>query len=663
MSVKLQHLSKQLRLSERDLRNLAKEHLDIKIGPKQSELENDVADKLREIVKEQKEKEIADQAEKEKAELKEEDIPIVEIPSIITVKEFASKLQIAVTNLMATLLKNGILANINEQIDFDTASIIAEDLGFKVVEEKRQDEVVADVNLEEILGADDQKGKKLRAPVISVMGHVDHGKTKLLDFIRGTQVAEGEAGGITQKIGAYQVIHTDKNGKKHPITFLDTPGHEAFTAMRARGAKSTDIAILVVAADDGVQEQTVEAINHAKAAGIPIIVAINKMDKDGADAMKIKKDLADHDLLVEEWGGQTVAVELSAKTGDGVPELLEYIVLTAEMSDLKADPNRLAVGSVIEAHLHPSLGPVATVLVHAGTIHIGDPYWVGSTYGKVRAMVNHLGERILKAGPSMPVLVTGFQDVPRVGDIVLVQENEKIARQKAAALKEKRIKDGIRTSKFGLNEMTKQAKEGALKEFKLVLKADSKGSLEAIKKSLEKLTTDKLTVKIIHSGTGNISSSDIMIASAGKAAVFGFNVRIVPQLLQQAEYEGVDVRQFDVIYHLIETIEKVLAGMVEPEVVREEIGVLKVLQVFYTGKSETVVGGKVTKGVIKSGTKAQIMRGEEIVLETDLTSVQQGPEEVKEVAQNEECGVKLTTNIKILPDDIINVIQERLTLT
>jgi len=661
MAIKLQHLSKQLKVSERDLRALALEKLEVKIGPKQSDLTRELADKLREVVDQKKQEELeAEEAKKKDQE--PEELKSIELPEIITVKEFASKLQVAVTNVMAILLKNGILANINEQIDFETATIIAEDLGYSPIPETKQNEP-SDINLEEILAMEtSKKGMKPRAPIVSVMGHVDHGKTKLLDFIRGTEVAEGEAGGITQKIGAYQIVHKDKNGKKQAITFLDTPGHEAFTSMRARGAKSTDIAILVVAADDGVKEQTIEAINHAKAAGIPIIVAINKMDKTGADAMKIKKDLADHDLTVEEWGGQTIAVELSAKTGDGVPELLEYILLTAEMSDLRANPDREAVGSVIEAHLHPSLGPVATVLVHAGTLHVGDSFWVGATYGKVRAMTNYKGERVNEAKPATPVMVSGFDDVPMAGDIVWVQETDKVARQKAEVVRLKRQKDGFRNSRFGLNEMTKQAKEGKLKEFKLVLKADSKGSLEAIKKSLDKLKTDKLSVNIIHSGTGNISSSDIMIASAGKAAVFGFNVRIVPQVLKQGENEGVDVRQFDVIYHLLETVEKVLSGMVEPEVVREEIGMLKVLEVFYSGKDDTVVGGIVTKGVIKPFTKAHIIRGEEIVMETELGSVQRGPEEVKEVAQNEECGLKLKTAIRMYPDDMIKVIEEKKTI-
>lgn len=655
MSKKIQHLAKQLRVKERDLRTIAQEELDVKIGPKTTDIEEDVAKKLRQIITEKKKAEQKSKQEEEKKENTEE----ISIPEIISVKEFSARIKQPVTNVMSVLLKNGILANINEQIDFETASIIAEDLGFIVKLEERKAELLSDISIDELIGDEHKKDLKLRAPIVSVMGHVDHGKTKLLDFIRGSAVAEGEAGGITQKIGAYQVVHTDKEGKKKPITFLDTPGHEAFTAMRARGAKTTDIAILVVAADDGVKQQTIEAINHAKDAGIPIVVAINKIDKPEANPMKVKQDLADHNLLVEEWGGQTISVEISAKQGTNIDELLEYILLTAELSELKANPKREAVGSVLEAHLHPQLGPVGTVLIHTGTLHTGDVFWCGSTYGRVRALISHTGGRVDEATPSMPVLVTGFHDVPRTGDLVHVKDSEKEARELATNIKEQRTKEGLRGSRFGLNEMTKQAKEGTLSEFKIVLKVDSKGSLEAIRKSLEKLNTEKVKVNIIHSGASNITSSDVMIASAGKAAVFGFNVSMAPQVLKQAEYEGVDVKQFDVIYHLIETVDKVLQGLVEPEIIREEIGRLEVLKVFFTGKEEIVVGGKVTKGVIKSGTVAKITRNEDILLEVPVKSVQKGPEEVASVEQNEECGLKLDTNFKILEGDILDIIETK----
>jgi translation initiation factor IF-2 len=661
MAQKIQYLAKQLKISERELRDLAKSELEIKIGPKDTEINDQTAGALRKIVSEKNEKAYADGAKE--AETTKSVERTVEIPSIISVKEFASRLKLPVTNVMSVLLKSGIFANINEQIDFETASIIAEDLGFKAVEEVKDLDILVDVNLDELL-SEDAKNKDMitRAPVVSVMGHVDHGKTKLLDYIRGTKVADGEAGGITQKIGAYQIVHTDKEGKKRPITFLDTPGHEAFTAMRARGAKSTDIAILVVAADDGVKQQTIEAINHAKEAGIPIIVAINKIDKPGANPMKVKQELADHDLLVEEWGGQTISVEISAKEGTGISELLEYILLTADMSDLKANPKRNAIGSVLEAHLNPNLGPVGSVLIHTGTLHLGDVFWAGATYGKVRALISHSGDKVKEAGPSVPMMVTGFSGVPRTGDLVIAQKSEKEARILAEKVQEQREKEGDQFSRFGLNEMTKQAREGMLKEFKIVLKVDSKGSLEAIKRSLEKLNTDKVSVKIIHSGAGNITSSDVLIASAGKAAVFGFNVRVAPQVLKQAEYEGVDVKLFDVIYHLLETVEKVLAGMVEPEYVRTEIGTFKVLKVFYTGKDEMVVGGLVKKGIMKEKTLGKIIRDEEILLETDIISVQKGPEKVSEVSFNEECGIKLKTNMKLLPDDIIEVIELKRTL-
>lgn len=576
---------------------------------------------------------------------KDSGLPKVMVPHSITVKDFAVLLKVGVNQIISELFKNGIMANINQRLDFDIVEILAQEFGAQAVEQTSTEVVDDNVQLHSLL-EDAAENLSPRGPVISVMGHVDHGKTKLLDAIRGTAVMEGEAGGITQKIGAYQIQKKTRDGATKLITFLDTPGHQAFTAMRARGAQVTDIAILVVAADDGVKPQTIEAYEHAKAAGVPVVVAITKIDKDGANPTRVKAELAEIGLAVEEWGGSTVCAEVSAVTKKGIDDLLELVLLVADMQDLKANANRAAVGTIIESRLDQNHGPLATVLVHTGTLHMRDDVVIGDVFGKIRSLVNDRGERIESAGPSQPVQITGLSKVPYVGDILRVVANKKDARslvQKSFREKQSDLLSGISQA---------PVKEG-VKELKVVIKADTKGSLEALRNALLSLPAEKIVVKIIYAGLGNVSNSDIMIASAGKGSVFGFNVMTPIAIQKAADSEKVRITTFDVIYHLLDEVQKVLLTMLEPEIRVTVQGKLRVLKVFYDGKGEQVVGGDVTHGKVVRASFAKIYRGENIVGEMELKTVQEGPEELKEVQQGAQCGMKLIGNIRILPDDII----------
>ncbi len=587
---------------------------------------------------------------------KESDLPVVYVPHSITVKDFAVLLKVGVNQIISELFKNGIMANINQRLDFDIVEILAQEFGAKAVEQSSTEVTNDNVQLNSLL-EDDEKNLSPRAPVISVMGHVDHGKTKLLDAIRGTTVMEGEAGGITQKIGAYQILKKTRDGALKTITFLDTPGHQAFTAMRARGAQVTDIAILVVAADDGVKPQTIEAYEHAKAAGVPVVVAITKIDKDGANPDRVKAELAEIGLAVEEWGGSTVCAEVSAVKKTGIDELLELVLLVADMQDLKANANRAAVGTIIESRLDQSHGALATVLVHTGTLHMRDDVVIGDVFGKIRSLNNDRGEHIESAGPSEPVQITGLSKVPHVGDILRVVANKKDARslvQKSFREKQSDLLSGISQA---------PAKEG-VKELKVVIKADTKGSLEALRGALLSLPAEKIVVKIIYAGLGNISNSDVMIASAGKGSVFGFNVLTPVAIQKSADIEKVKITTFDVIYHLLDEVQKVLLTMLEPEVRVTILGKLRVLKIFYDGKGEQVVGGDVIQGKVARNSFAKIYRGDHIVGEMDLKTVQEGPEEMKEIQQGAQCGMKLTGNIRIMPDDIIECyIKEKLAVS
>ncbi|MDL2250643.1 translation initiation factor IF-2 [Lachnospiraceae bacterium OttesenSCG-928-J05] len=562
----------------------------------------------------------------------EEEIKSITIPEILTIKALAEKMKIVPSVIVKKLFLQGKVVTVNQEIDYATAEEIA--LEFDVLCEK---EVVVDV-IEELLKEEEEDESKMvkRPPVVCVMGHVDHGKTSLLDAIRNTHVIDREAGGITQHIGAYVV---DVKGEK--ITFLDTPGHEAFTAMRMRGASSTDIAILVVAADDGVMPQTVEAINHAKAAKVEIVVAVNKMDKPSANIDKVKQELAEYELIPEDWGGSTVFVPVSAKSGEGIDELMEMLLLTAEVLELKANPNRRARGLVIEAELDKGKGPVATVLVQKGTLRVGDSIAAGASSGKVRAMMDDLGRRVKEAGPSMPVEILGLGDVPNAGEVFVGCANDKEAKNFAATFisqGKERLLDDTKT-KVSLDALFEQIKEGNLKELGIVVKADVQGSVEAIKQSLLKLSNDEVVVKIIHGGVGAINESDVSLASASNAIIIGFNVRPDASAKESAEREGVDLRLYRVIYSAIEDVEAAMKGMLDPVFEEAILGHAEVRQTFKASGVGTIAGGYVLDGTFERGCSVRVTRDGELIFEGKLASLKRFKDDVKEVRAGYECGL------------------------
>ncbi len=570
--------------------------------------------------------------EKKASDTVEEQIKVITLPETLTIKDLADKMKIQPSAIVKKLFLQGQIVTVNQEISYETAENIA--IEYDIICEQ---EVKVDV-IEELLKEEDERQEDMvpRSPVICVMGHVDHGKTSLLDAIRKTNVTDKEAGGITQHIGAYTVT---VNGQK--ITFLDTPGHEAFTAMRMRGANSTDIAILVVAADDGVMPQTVEAISHAKAAGIEIIVAVNKIDKPGANIERVKQELTEYGLIAEDWGGSTVFVPVSAKSGEGIEQLLEMILLTAEVLELKANPNRRARGLVIEAELDKGRGPVATILVQKGTLYVGDFVSAGAASGKVRAMVDDKGRRVKEAGPSMPVEILGLGDVPNAGEIFIAHENDKEAKYYAetfvAQNKEKLLEDT--KAKMSLDDLFSQIQAGSLKELNLIIKADVQGSVEAVKQSLMKLSNEEVVVKCIHGGVGAINESDVSLASASKAIIIGFNVRPDTQAKATAEREGVDVRLYKVIYQAIEDIEAAMKGMLEPVFEEKVIGHAEVRQIFKASAVGNIAGSYVLDGVFQRGCKIRITREGEQIYEGELASLKRFKDDVKEVRAGFECGL------------------------
>ena len=563
---------------------------------------------------------------------KEDTIKTIILPETLTIKELADKMKIQPSAIVKKLFLEGVMVTVNQEIDYEKAEEIA--LDFNCIAEPEEKINV----LEELLKdeEDDEKSLVPRPPVVCVMGHVDHGKTSLLDAIRDTHVIDKEAGGITQHIGAY-VVSID--GQK--ITFLDTPGHEAFTAMRMRGANATDIAILVVAADDGVMPQTVEAINHAKAAGIEIIVAVNKIDKPSANVERVKQELSEYNLIPEDWGGSTVFVPVSAKTQEGIDQLLEMVLLTAEVSELKANPKRRARGLVIEAQLDKGKGPVATVLVQKGTLHVGDPIAAGSCYGKVRAMMDHNGRRVKEAGPSTPVEILGLSDVPNAGEIFVSPENEKEARNFAETFisegREKMLEET--KSKMSLDDLFSQIQAGHLKELNIIVKADVQGSVEAVKQSLLKLSNEEVVVKIIHGGVGAVTESDVSLASASNAIIIGFNVRPDVMAKATAEREGVDVRLYRVIYDAIADVEAAMKGMLEPIYEEKVIGHAEVRQIFKASGIGNIAGSYVLDGTIQRGCKVRITREKDLIFEGPLASLKRGKDDAKEVRSGFECGM------------------------
>ena len=563
----------------------------------------------------------------------EEDIKQITIPESLTIRELAEKMKMPAAALVKKLFMQGQMVSLNQDITFEEAEEIA--LSFDIIAEMEEKvDMVAELLKEE---EEDESKMKKRPPVVCVMGHVDHGKTSLLDAIRQTDVTEHEAGGITQHIGAYVVRI---NGEK--ITFLDTPGHEAFTSMRMRGAQSTDVAVLVVAADDGVMPQTVEAINHAKAAGVEIIVAVNKIDKEGANIERVKQELSEYELIPEEWGGSTIFCPVSAHTKEGISNLLEMIVLTSEVLELKANPKRRARGIVIEAQLDKGRGPVATVLVQKGTLNVGDHIAVGTAYGKVRAMLDHKGERVKQAKPSTPVEILGLNGVPSAGEVFLATENDKEAKQIAQAYidqgKDKLLEE-TKAKKLSLDGLFSQIQAGNVKELNLIIKADVQGSVEAVKQSLVKLSNEEVAVRVIHGGVGAINESDVSLASASNAIIIGFNIRLDNMAKETADRENVDVRLYRVIYDAIEDIEAAMKGMLEPIYEEKVIAHAEVRQTFKASGVGTIAGSYVLDGKIERGCRARISREGEQIFEGDLASLKRFKDDVKEVAAGYECGL------------------------
>lgn len=582
-------------------------------------------------------------------EIKEEKGNVIEAGKSITVQDLATEMGKSASEVIMKLMKMGTMATINQEISFDIASLICNEFGYNLIKSDTSEieelEIEALMEIEE----DDEKDLLPRPPVVTVMGHVDHGKTSLLDAIRDTDVTSGEAGGITQHIGASEV---NVNGQK--IVLLDTPGHEAFTSMRARGAQVTDIAILVVAADDGIMPQTVEAINHAKAAGVPIIIAINKIDKPGANPERVKQELSDQGLLVEDWGGDVISVELSAKKRINIEGLLEMVLLVAEVEELKANPEKRAVGTVIEAELDKGRGPVATVLVQGGTLRVGDPIVAGVASGKVRAMINYKGRRVKQAGPSTAVEILGLSEVPSGGDQFVQVPNDKAARLIAEKRQELRREEMLKaSSKISLDDLFEQLSEGKVKDLNIVIKADVQGSVQAVKQSLERLSTDEVQIKVIHGGVGAITESDVLLASASNAIIIGFNVRPVAGADQLAEKETVDIRTYTIIYKAIEDMKAAMSGMLDPEYVDEDTGKVEVREVYKISGVGTIAGCYVLTGKIYRNCKVRIVRDGIIIHEGELDSLRRFKDDVKEVTQGYECGLGFVNYNDIKVGDIV----------
>lgn len=574
-----------------------------------------------------------------------EEIGVVVIPEIIKVGDFAKKIKKPVSDVLKKLILIGIMVSINHEITFEVAEKIAEQYNIileKEIKREKEEELINDFE-------DNEKDMISRPPVVTVMGHVDHGKTSLLDAIRHSKVTATEAGGITQHIGAYTV---DINDKK--IVFLDTPGHEAFTAMRARGAKVTDIAVLVVAADDGVMPQTVEAINHAKAAKVPIIVAINKIDKSGANPDRVKQELTEYGLISEDWGGDTICVPVSAKTKEGIDNLLEMILLVAEMQELKANPNRSAKGTIIEAKLDKARGPVATVLVQKGTLRTGDSVIAGTAFGKVRAMIDDKGKKVKSATPSIPVEILGFSEVPNAGDIMYCVADEKTAREIAEIRKNKEKEQHYaNTSKISLQDLFNQIKEGKVKDLNIIVKADVQGSVEAIKQSLEKLSNNEVRVNVIHGGVGAITETDVTFASVSSALIIGFNVRPEPNALQLADKEKVEIKTYRVIYEAIDDITAAMKGMLEPEYKEVITARLVVRNIFKVSAIGTIAGCYVENGKINRNNNVRVIRNGIVIYEGKLASLKRFKDDVREVAAGFECGLTIEKFNDIKENDVI----------
>ena len=572
--------------------------------------------------------------------------PLVDLPHTLSVRQLADTLGASAIDIIKQLMRKGIMANINQVIDYEAAAAVAVDLGYQTrlqpLAAQKSPSVIGEIKKQQLQN-EEAAGLRVRPPVVTIMGHVDHGKTRLLDAIRQTDVMASEAGGITQHIGAYQI---EVDG--HKITFLDTPGHEAFTAMRARGAQVTDITILVVAADDGIMPQTLEAIDHARAAAVPIVVAINKIDKPDANPELVKQQLADAGLLIEEWGGDIVCVQTSAKENQGIAELLENLLVVAEVENLRANPAQPAVGVVIEAEMDKTKGPLATVLIHDGTLRLGDTIVAGTTWGRVKAMFNDFGKRVRKAEPSTPVEILGLSNVPQVGEVLTAVAGER----QAQALIQKH-QDERKTKSVTLSSLFDQISAGKVKELNIILKADVQGSIDPIRSSLEQLATEAVKIRVIRSGSGNVTENDVMLAIASKGLIIGFNTDMEPGARRLANAEGVDVRSYNVIYNLVDDVGKALKGMLEPEYVEVIDGRAEVRAVFSAGKEGKVAGVYVIEGKVTRGASARVLRQGKVVVESAVKSLKRFKDDVKEVNAGYECGIGINGFVEFEVGDIL----------
>lgn len=646
--MRVYELAKELNISTKDFLVKLKD-LGLDIKSHMEMIEGEELDIVKEFFDKNNKKQGNDKVEENKIQGNdkvEENTNIIEIPETIIVKDLAEKLGVSVNQVITSLIKLGVMAGQNQSVNFEYAEIIADDFGKKVtiMAEKDPEEELQNLDFE-----DKEEDMKHRPPVITVMGHVDHGKTSLLDNIRKAHVTKGEAGGITQHIGAYTV---NVNGNK--IVFLDTPGHEAFTAMRSRGAQVTDIAILVVAADDGVMPQTIEAINHAKAAEVPIIVAVNKMDKPDANVERIKQELAENGLMPDDWGGDAIVVPVSARSGEGIEELLEMILMVSEMEDLKANPDRKAIGTIIEAQLDVGRGPVATVLVQKGTLNAGDNVVSGSAHGRIRAMFNDKTKKIKKAGPSIPVQILGLSEVPEAGSMIYAVKDEKTARKLAEKVKSNLREEMIKpSSNISLDDLFKKIEEGSVQDLNIIVKTDVRGTIDAVRQSLEKLSIDEVNVNIIHGGVGGITESDVMLAAASNAVIIGFNVRPTQGAMDLAKNEEIDIRTYRVIYEAIEDIKNAVQGMLAPELVEEVQGRAEVRATFKVPGAGMVAGVYVLNGKVTRQSTIRLLRNDIVIYEGEIASLKRFKDDVRELGTGYEGGLGLENFNDIKEGDVL----------
>jgi len=644
--MKISQLAKQLNISEDKVLE-AILMFDTEYSEDQENIKKNVIKKVEDFINEKGKSEPEEETEKNNES--------IGINKTITVKAFAEILQIPLVDVMTTLVKNGFMMHLNSVIDFEIAAIIADELDKTVHEINEIDagntSEIEEIDLGVLLHEKDKANLSERAPIVSVVGHVDHGKTSLLDYIRKTNVVSKEAGAITQSIGAYQVKYKEKE-----ITFLDTPGHEAFVAMRKRGVRSTDIAILVIAADDGIKPQTIEAIHHIKEAGIPLVVAMNKCDKEDANPSKLKEQLAAHNILLEEWGGNTIGVEVSAKTGKGIDQLLESVLLVGEMAELKANPNRNAIGTVIESNLDQKLGASATVVIHTGTLYPRDIVIVGEAYGRVRSLLNHKKKSIKKAGPAVPVLLTGLNTVPQVGDILKVVPNERMAKNLTQNLAQKREKSKRQKESLDLELITRRVKEKRLKGISIILRADTEGSIEAIKNSLSKVKTKDAKIRVIRSRTGDVSDSDLSLAQLSNAYLIIFNTGISTEAQSQAQDNNIEILKYNVIYKLVEELTARMLSSLEKEFEEIALGKAEILKIFLTKKDFMICGIDLKSGIVKKRSKARVIRNGEIVGIIDIPKVQIVAQEVSKMEAPTECGIKVE-KLQIQEKDVLEIFE------